>query len=231
MITTQHLSWREYLIEFMTAFSMSLVYGLALFRAPSSLVHIIVALAFGILFLVMRKRMIAFGNPIITVSMFALRKISIKTVLALTSFQLAAGSIAGLVLYGIVDKMPERLAGMASFAKPTFAAGSAEFIGAFLLVAGILSLISMHRGKEDSEGSLWNMILVVYSSLLISAVIGSIGMINPAVAFAMGLHFNIVYTIVPLIAGVLGAAFFMYVIEGASLSKLYKKKLHSDITE
>lgn len=231
MVTTQQVTWREYTVEFLTAYAVVLVMVLALFRAPSSLVHIISAVFFALLFTVMRKRMITFGNPVISLAMLGLRKISPKLALALISFQLAAGALAGLTVHGMIDDIGTRLEGLAGFTKLSFSSGLGELLGAFFFVAGIMALMNMYRNNTDDGSSIFGMFFVTYASMLTAALLGSIGFINPGVAFATGLHFNIIYTIIPLVGGILGAAFYTTVIEGRKLSLKIGRSHASHITE
>ena len=221
MITTESVTWREYLAEWLMTFILSFVAITALFRAPSFFVHVIIAITFGVLFILFRKKLISFGNPVIALALMATRKISVKLALAFVSIQMAAGSVAGLVVFSMTKDFATRYKGLVQFAQFSWTSAVAETLAGFLLTAGIFAL--MHSTKTNDENSaVTNSIFVVYGSLLIAALLGSLGFVNPAFSFATLLFGNVVYLVAPVVGGILGAVFYMVVCEGKSLSSFYQ---------
>lgn len=230
MVTTKNITWREYLVEFLTAYTFTLVMSLSFFRITSALAYIIGAIFFAFLYVMLSKRMLAFGNPVISVSMLFLRKVSLKLGIALVAFQIAAGTLAGLTLYGLVDNMTTRIGGINSFAQISFSSGLGEFLGSAFFVMGILALVALHKNNNATEGSsAFNMFFVMYASMLTGVLFGSVGFINPAVAFGLGLHFNVVYTVIPLVGALVGALIYRGIIEGKSLKPLFKANTPSSM--
>ena len=221
MITTQNVTWREYLVEWLMTFILSFVAITALFRAPSFFVHVIIAITFGVLFIIFRKKLISFGNPVIAIAMMSVRKISVKLALAFISIQMAAGAMAGLVVLSMTKDFAKRYAGLVQYTQLSWISAAAEALAGFLLVAGMFTLMNSSKNSEDNSVVV-NFIFVAYGSLLIAALIGSLGFVNPAFSFATLLFGNVIYLVAPVLGGVLGALFTMFVCEGKQLSSIYK---------
>ena len=219
MISTSEITWRNYAVESFCAFFLSAFYFLLLLRA-GQLTPIFMAIAIVAVTIIGKKHLLAFGNPIITVSQIALRTINWYAGLAIVSLQLCFGALAGVVIKAAYDT--SRIKGIESFTKASWTGGIAEAVGGFLLVAGILAIIHDQKSNNQSSPIAIGVLIIGFISIIIPALMGSIGVANPAVAFALGLYGNIAYVIAPIIGGILGGIFYSVVVDEQSFRSLVK---------
>ncbi len=220
MISVKSVTWREYAVEFLMAYLVSLITIIALFRAPSVFVHVISATIFGILYFAFKKYVVSFGHPVINIANIAVKKVSLGLGAALLAIEFAAAALAGFTSWLIIDKIAERLKGITGFAKLSFESGLAEFIGGFILVLGISSYLA-HTKNSDTNAMI-PFIFTIYGAMIVSALFGSLGFINPNFALAVGLYSNIVYMLVPVIGGIVGALVYNIFGEGKTFAQIYK---------
>jgi aquaporin Z len=135
-------------------------------------------------------------NPAVTVALFTFRKI---TVTQLVSYLIAQfmGAWLGIQLVikliGIPPTEPEAL---------HQAAGIGEFVGTFLIAMTITTVV-LGKIKQEMAGLVIGLAFVV--ALTLTMATGA-GFINPAVAMAFGAPFGIIYFLMPLLGGIVGAA-------------------------
>jgi glycerol uptake facilitator-like aquaporin len=218
MISVSTVSWRNYAVEAFCAFSLSFLFLIFLLRA-GQLTPLLYGVAFVGIVMICKKHILSFGNPAITVAQIALRSIHWYTGLALVALQLCFGALAGVVVNLAFDM--SRMQGLAKFAQSTWNAGVAEAIGGFILVAGVMALVQAQ--KTDSKDSLsFGLLIIAVLAIITPAIVGSIGVANPASAFALGLFGNVAYVLAPIIGGILGGVFYSVVVDEQSFRSLVK---------
>lgn len=137
-------------------------------------------------------------NPGVTLGAWSIGKISMRGAISYIIAQFAGAALAMLVVGAF---MPD-VGSMIAAAMPEtggIAVMLAEMIGMFFFTFGIASVI-YKKTPSDFSG------VVVGLSLTLGimfAVIGSVGILNPAVAMGLG-SFNLVYILGPIIGSVLG---------------------------
>ncbi len=220
MISVSEISWRNYAIESFSAFFLAFMYFLLLLRVPGTLIHIFMSMVLVTIFIVCKKHILAFGNPVVTVAMIGLRKIHWYAGLAIVSLQLCFASLAGVLVRSAFDV--SRMGSIENFTKFSWSASAAEAIGGFLLVAGILAMVNNQKNDSTVVTTEFSLLVVAFVSMIIPALIGSIGVVNPGSAFALGLFRNITYVISPIVGGILGGLFYSVVVDEQSFRSLLK---------
>lgn len=133
-------------------------------------------------------------NPAVTIGLWSINKLSNKDAVLYIIAQFAGALLAMFVSYVLVG------AALIQMPPTTLIMGLAELIGTLLLTFGVASVVYGKVSKETSG-------IVVGASLFIgiavAGVMGSSGIINPAVSLGVGL-FNPVYLIGQIIGGILG---------------------------
>jgi glycerol uptake facilitator-like aquaporin len=140
-------------------------------------------------------------NPAVTLGLFSLKKINKVDTLFYILAQFAGAALALIALRFFSISIPLRSIASA----PAF---FAELVGALVFTFGIASVVF---NKKESEGNLFP--FVIGASLTIGATIaaglGSYGVLNPAVAFALG-TFNLAYLLGPIVGSVFGMWLYAY---------------------
>jgi glycerol uptake facilitator-like aquaporin len=139
-------------------------------------------------------------NPAVTIGLWSVKKLTAREAVLYIIFQFAgtllAMFVANVLVVATVPQMPPT----------TFVMGLAELIGTLLLTFGVANVIYGKINKELSG-------IVIGGSLFIgitaAAVMGSAGVINPAVSLGIGL-FNPIYIVGQIIGGILGFWFFKF---------------------
>jgi glycerol uptake facilitator-like aquaporin len=137
-------------------------------------------------------------NPAVTIGAWSIGKISLKDGAKYIIAQFIGAFIAMLVVHSFLPEA-SMVISLAVKAEPSMFIMFAEIIGMFFFTFGIASVI---YGKTPSDFSG----LVVGLSLVLGimvAVIGSAGILNPAVALSLG-AFNLMYILGPIVGSVLG---------------------------
>lgn len=137
-------------------------------------------------------------NPAVTIGLFSVRKITLQNAVAYVVFQ-SLGAVAAIYVgrMMVVSPMLPILNTSAVF--------FAECVGTFFLTFGIASVV---YGKTPAVASG----IVVGGSLLLGISVASVvsnGVLNPAVAFAIG-SFPPVYVLGPVIGSILGIWLFAF---------------------
>ena len=135
-------------------------------------------------------------NPAVTLGALSIKKISVQDAIGYIVAQLVGGILAALTLKGLFGiVMP-----VMPVATMTSALFLAEALGAFLFGFGIAAVV---YGKVSGEHGG----LVIGGSLLlgvtVAATAGDAGILNPAVALALG-AFNVLYVLAPIVGVAIG---------------------------
>ncbi len=183
----------KYIVEAFGAGVLTLVVGLSLagtFPVPTP---VLAALTLGLFVYSVGHVSGVHINPAVTIGVWSIGKIGNKDAFLYLVSQFVGASLA-LMFMGATIVATELTIDNSSLI------GLAEFIGTFLFTFGIASVI---YGKVPSSLSG----VVVGGSLLlgitVAVLLGSNGMLNPAVAFGTG-SFGIMYVLGPVIGAVLG---------------------------
>ena len=145
-------------------------------------------------------------NPSVTLGLLSVKKISIKDGAGYIVAQMFGALCAVLLAQVFVIVRP--VAGdVLAFDATMF---GAEALGTFFFTFGIASVV-YGKAKEQMSG------IIVGGSLLLGVLIasfaGSLGILNPAVAFALN-AVSITYILAPVVGSVLGFQTYKYLVEG-----------------
>lgn len=186
----------RYIAELLGTFLLALAVSLSVagkFPVPTPL---IAALTLGVSVYTLGAISGTHINPAITLALAALRKISPKDAAGYIVAQLAGAGLAMAVARFFAPAVAVAAADSAA----TFVA---EMVGTFVLAIGVASVV---HGKAPGPAAG----LTIGGSLLIGisiAAIGSNGVLNPAVALAIGSR-SVSYALGPIVGAVL--AMFLY---------------------
>ena len=187
---------KKYIAEFIGTFGLAFVVLIAV-ASVSGLpiaVPLIAGLTLGLFVYSIGPISGAHINPSVTLGQLSAKKISGKDAVGYIVAQLLGGLVAVFVASVFNITAP---AVSSVFSSKVFLA---EMIGAFFFNFGIASVV-YGKAKEQMSG------LVVGGSLLfgvlVASLAGSAGILNPAVALALG-SFNLVYILAPIVGAVLG---------------------------
>lgn len=152
-------------------------------------------------------------NPAVTAGLLAIGKIDVKDAV----FYIVSQFIGATAAMG--------LAGMLGLQLPVVSVSTdslvlvGEAFGAFFFTFGIAS-VAQGRAPDAASG------IVVGGSLLlgiaVASLIGSAGVLNPAVAFGLG-SFNIPYVIGPILGSVFGMLTYRLIDSGTETNKKDRK--------
>jgi glycerol uptake facilitator-like aquaporin len=192
----KHMNIKKYILEVIGTFALVLAVVLGLVKGLGLAVPLLAAIVIGIFVYSIGSMCSGFFNPAMTLGALSINKISVKDAIfyIIAQFVGAALAIIVLSLYKIDVPMPpaEVLVGWPIF--------FAEIVGAFFFAFGVASVV-YQRAAASMTG------IVVGGSLLIGLVVasalGSIGILNPAIAFALH-SANWVYIIAPIVGAVGG---------------------------
>ena len=183
----------KYLVEFIGAFALACIVGLSVAGNFVIITPILAALTLGLFVYTSGHVSGVHINPAITIGAWSIGKISTKQ----AAYYVAAQLLGGALAFVIVRMTYPGFGGVGGFNLAHF---MGEMVGTFFFAYGVASAI-YGKAPHDAIG------LVVGGSLLLgisfAALIGSVGALNPAVAFALG-TFNLVYIFAPIIGSVLG---------------------------
>lgn len=190
---------KKYLAELVGTFCLTLVVALSLagrFPVPTP---VLAALTLGLFVYSIGHISGTHINPAVTIGAWSIGKIGGKDVIGYLVAQFAGAGVA-MALAASAGAYPDLVVGSA------VTVGVAEALGTFFFTFGIASVI---YGK--ASGMLSGM--VVGGSLLlgitIAALLGSNGVLNPAVALGIG-SFNLMYVLGPVIGAMLGVQTYKY---------------------
>lgn len=184
---------KKYIVEAVGTFALALAVGLSLVGKFPIPTPVLAGLVLGLFAYSVGHVSGTHINPAITLGAWSIKKISSKHALFYIIAQFVGAAIALWVIHGTV--------GAATLVVSTsWRTAFAECLGTLLFGFGVASLIF---GKAPSDASGF----VAGGSLLlgisVAAMIGSNGVLNPAVALGIG-SFNWVYVLAPIVGSILG---------------------------
>ncbi len=189
----------KYIAEAIGTFALTLAVGLSLAGDFPVSTPILAALTLGLFVYSIGHLSGAHLNPAVTIGAWSIKKISNEDAIGYIIAQFF-GAAAALTLIGYTVTLP------AMTASTEVMIGVAEAIGALFFTFGIASVI---YGKVSGHLSG----LVVGGSLLLgiafAVLLGSNGLINPAVAFGVK-SFNLMYIFGPIVGAVAGMQAYKY---------------------
>ncbi len=190
---------KKYIAEALGTFVLTLVVALSIAASFPVSTPFLAALTLGLFVYSIGHLSGAHINPAVTVGAWSIRKITTTDALAYVISQFIGATVAFYIV-SVITVMPALVVSGSSTVI------IAEIIGTFFFSFGIASVI---YGKTSSSLSG----IVVGGSLLLgialAVLIGSNGVLNPAVAFGIG-SFNLVYLLAPMIGSVLGMNVYKY---------------------
>lgn len=196
---------KKYLVEFIGTFALSFIV-LAAVASTKSLpmaVPLIAALTLGLFVYSIGAISGCHINPSVTLAQLSVKKISVKDAVGYMVAQIAGALVAIFVANLFTISSP---AVAAAFDGKVF---MAEMLGAFFFNFGIASVV-YGKAKEQMSG------FVVGGSLLLgvlaASLAGASGILNPAVALALG-SASTVYIFAPIVGALLGFQVYKFVAE------------------
>ena len=189
---------KKYIAEFIGTYCLSLVVLLAVnMRGPLPIAVPLIA-GFTLMLFVYTIGSISGShiNPAVTLGLLSVKKISLKDAGGYIVAQLLGGLLS-IVLVGRVLDITLKAVRTGAFSSGIF---FTEALGMFFFTFGIASVV-YGKTKEQMSG------LVVGGSLLLGIMIasfsGALGILNPAVAVALGAT-TFVYLLAPIVGSVAG---------------------------
>ena len=184
---------KKYTAELLGTFALALVVGLSLSGSFPVPTPIVAALVLGLFVYSVGHVSGTHINPAVTLGVWSIGKISARDAACYIVSQFIGAGLALLVITATLGMPHLTVSG-------SWTVVLAELIGTFFFAFRIASAV---YGKSPSQLSG----VVVGGSLLlgitIAALIGSNGVLNPAVAFGIG-SFNLAYLFGPIVGSILG---------------------------
>ena len=137
-------------------------------------------------------------NPAVTIGAWSIGKISLQDAAKYVTAQFIGAFVAMLMVHAFIPEATS-LISLAMVPTATLTVLCAEILGMFFFTFGIASVI---YGKTPSDFSGVVVGLSLTLGIMI-AIIGSAGILNPAVALGLG-SFNFMYILGPIVGSVLG---------------------------
>lgn len=194
---------KKYFLEFIGTFTLALIVATAyrggIFSLPVSFV---VSMAFGMFVYMFSDKTGCHLNPAITLSFKSVGRISTKE----TAFYIVAQFLGGVAALFIASYLYGIPTGIVSESVTKSFVG--EFFGTVLFSFAIMHVASK-KVSEGAKGVFAGIALFIGISLAV--LLGSRGMLNPAIAFAGGL-FRLEYIFGPLIGALFGVKMYEYFI-------------------
>ncbi len=184
---------KKYFAEFFGAFTLSLVVGLSVSSTFPIVTPVLAGLTLGIFVYTIGVLSGCHINPAVTVGLLSIGKIKMNEAAKYIVAQLFGGFLASVILVQLSITLPPILAGGMTQVL-------AEMLGTMLLAFGVASIVF---GKVSDVASG----LVIGGSLLlgisIAAMMGSAGILNPAVALGLSAY-HPTYLVGQILGSVLG---------------------------
>ncbi len=184
---------KKYIVEAIGTFALTLAVGLSLAGQFPVSTPILAALTLGLFVYSIGNLSGAHINPAVTIGAWSIKKIETEDSIGYIIAQFFGAAVALTLMAQVIS--PAKM-----MIDNSVMVGVAELIGAFFFTFGIASVI---YGRTPSQLSG----IVVGGSLLLgvafAALLGSAGIINPAVALGVG-SFGWMYIFGPIIGAVAG---------------------------
>jgi glycerol uptake facilitator-like aquaporin len=190
---------KKYIAEALGTGTLALVVGLSLSGDFPVSTPVLAALVLGLFVYSVGHVSGTHINPAVTIGLWSIEKINTTEAGKYIIAQLLGAGAAMLLLQNLMMGETMMIGG-------DFATGLAEAMGAFFFTFGIASVV-YGRAASNFSG------MVVGGSLLlgitVAALMGSNGVINPAVALGIG-SFGTMYILGPIVGAVLGMQAYKY---------------------
>ena len=191
---------KKYMAEALGTCTLALVVGLSLAGTFPVSTPVLAALTLGLFVYSIGHISGTHINPAVTLGIWSIGKINSTEAAKYLIAQFLGAGVALLMLQSVAPLATPLVIG----AEATI--GIAEMVGAFLFTFGIASVV-YGRAASTMSG------MVVGGSLLlgitVAALMGSNGVLNPAVALGIG-SFGVMYILGPIIGAVLGMQAYKY---------------------
>lgn len=195
---------KKYLVECLGTFALTLIVSLSLLVSFPISTPVLAALTLGLFVYSIGSISGTHLNPAVTIGLWSIGKVEHRDAL----FYIVAQCLGALISLTLISTVFVRGAIIGVPAGNTTTIGIAELFGAFFFTFGVASVV---YGKVSSQFSG----IMIGGSLLLgismAALLGSAGIINPAVAFGIE-SFSFMYVIGPIIGSVLGMQAYKYLI-------------------
>ncbi len=193
---------KKYIAEGLGTFTFTLAVGLSIIGTFPVSTPVLAALVLALFVYSIGHVSGTHINPAVTVGLWSIKKIQSADALNYIGSQFIGACLALFML----SYMHEGGAGDFLSVKNTWIAGFAELLGTFFFAFGIASVV-----YERTIGAMSG--LVIGGSLLlgitIAVLLGSNGVLNPAVAFGIG-SFGLPYVLGPIIGSILGMKMYKF---------------------
>jgi glycerol uptake facilitator-like aquaporin len=192
---TYSMNYKGYTAEFIGTFLLALVVGLSI--KASFVVATPVLAAMVLLFCVYSFGSIsgAHINPAVTIALYSVGKVSSRDVMWHLLAQCAAGA-AALIALDLIQPG----AWTSVFRSGNLMTAVAEIVGTGVFTFGIMTALA---GKVGDHLSGFYIGLSLLLGIAVASLMGSAGILNPAVAIGLGV-FDPMYLFAPILGGYLG---------------------------
>ena len=190
---------RKYIGEFIGTFGLSLVVLAVIASSNSALTPFFAALTLMLFVYTVGHISGTHINPAVTLGLLSWKKISQSQAISYIIAQFLGAMFARIVAANLIPDLSKALLPLGARLTNAGSVGIAEMLGMMFFTFGIGTVV-LGKISKGATG------LVVGGSLLIGLFIagtGSNGILNPAVALALG-SFNLMYVLGPVIGAYLG---------------------------
>ena len=192
---------KKYIVELLGTFALVLVVGLSLTGTFAISTPVLAGLVVMIFVYAVGHISGGHFNPAITVGAWSIGKIKMQDAMLYIISQCLGAGLALLVVSSTVGMAPLSV-------DANWTVALAEFLGMLMFAFGVASVM-YEKAPRDFSG------IVAGGSLLlgitIAALMGSNGVLNPAVAFGIG-SFNVFYAFAPIVGSIIGMQGYKYLI-------------------
>ena len=193
---------KKYFSEALGTFALTLVVALSLASKFPIATPVLAALVLGLFVYSIGHISGSHINPAVTIGLWSIKKIKTNDAVYYILAQCIGAGVASFLVSDTLGLAKLTVSGNVGI-------GAAELLGAFFFAFGIASVV---YGKAPSIMSG----VVVGGSLLLgisfAAMLGSNGVLNPAVALGIG-SFNLMYLLGPIVGAILGMQAYKYIQE------------------
>jgi aquaporin Z len=190
---------KKYIAEAVGTFGLTLAVGLSLAGKLPIPTVVVAGLTLGLFVYSLGHVSGGHFNPAITLGAWSIKKVDTKNALLYLVFQFIGAAIAMLAISNTTG-MP--LLTVSS----SWIVACAEALGTALFAFGVASAV-YGKSPADASGVVVGGSLVL--GISVAALIGSNGVLNPAVAFGIG-SFNLVYALAPIVGSIVGMQAYRY---------------------
>lgn len=191
---------KKYIVELIGTFALTLIVALSLAGMFPVSTPVLATLTLGLFVYTIGNISGAHINPAVTLGAWSIKKIETKDALLYIIAQCIGAGIAMMIVskVGNVAVLTVSNTGLVFFA---------ELLGTFFFTFGIASVV-YGKNHQAVSGAVVGFSLLL--GISIAVLLGSNGVLNPAVAFGIG-SLNVVYVLGPIIGSVLGMQAYKHV--------------------